>query len=69
MTYGMNIEFNSDYADAIIEHCQDMGITEQESWLHLLAAAAVLCPKRETSLMCLDNIYNDTEAAAARHSS
>jgi hypothetical protein len=39
MIFGMDIEFSTDHADSIIEHCQNRGMNEMESWLHLLAAA------------------------------
>ena len=62
MIFGMDIEFNADHSDSIIKHCQDRGMDEMESWLHLLTAAVSLCPKKEMSHITLDLIY-DSEAA------
>jgi len=64
MIFGMDIEFNTDHADSIIEHCQNRGMDEMESWLHLLAAAVSLCPKKEMSQAAIEMIH-DSEAAAA----
>ena len=64
MIFGMDIEFNTDHADSIIEHCQNRGMDEPESWLHLLAAAVSLCPNKEMSKITIEMIY-DSEAVAA----
>ena len=64
MIFGMDIEFNTDHADSIIEHCQNRGMDEQESWLHLLAAAVSLCPQKEMSQAAIEMIH-DSEVVAA----
>jgi|TARA_R110000824_G_scaffold354291_2_gene541400 hypothetical protein len=57
MIFGMDIDFNTDHADSIIEHCQNRGMNEMESWLHLLAAAVSLCPKKEMSQAAIEMIH------------
>ena len=57
MIFGMDLDFNSSHADSIIEHCQDSGMNEMESWLHLLAAVSCLCPKKEMSQAAIEMIY------------
>lgn len=58
MILGMDIEFNPDHADSILEHCQNSGMNEMESWLHLIAAAVSLCPKKEMSQAAIELIYD-----------
>jgi hypothetical protein len=62
MIYGMKgLDFNEDYAESIITHCKKTGMTDQEAWLHLLAAAAGLCPIEEMSKITLGLIYEDAK--------
>ena len=61
MTFGMDIAFNSDHADSIISSCEDLGLDEKQAWLHLLAAAASLCPIPDMSLKTLSLIYNEID--------
>ena len=58
MILGMDIEFNPDHADSILEHCQNSGMNKMESWLHLIAAAVSLCPKKEMSQAAIELIYD-----------
>tara|TARA_R110000823_G_scaffold253305_1_gene375818 strand:- start:514 stop:729 length:216 start_codon:yes stop_codon:yes gene_type:complete len=63
MIFGLDINFNPGYADSIIKHCHDTGMNEMESWLHLLTAAAALCPKKEMSQTAISMIYDAGEEA------
>ena len=63
MIFGMDIEFSTDHADSIIEHCQNRGMNEMESWLHLLAAAVSLCPKKDMTQAAIEMIHVSEEEA------
>lgn len=63
MIFGMDLDFNTNHADSIIEHCQNRGMNEMESWLHLLAAAVSLCPKKEMTQAAIEMIHVSAEEA------
>ena len=58
----MDIDFNSDHADSILEHCQNSDMNEMEAWLHLIVAAASLCPKKEMSRTVIELVYDEIES-------
>jgi len=58
MIFGMDINFNSGYADSIIQHCEKTGMNEMESWLHCISVAAGLCPSKEMTIAAIEMIYD-----------
>jgi|TARA_R110000851_G_scaffold181064_1_gene328723 hypothetical protein len=59
--FGMDITFDSEKASSIIDHCEQKGMDEMESWLHCMTVAAGLCPSKEMTLAAVEMIYSSAE--------
>ena len=64
MIFGMDMEFKTEHADSIVEHCQTNGLSEMETWLHCLSVAAGMNPSKEMTLMAVELIYSTTKIVA-----
>ena len=63
MAFGTDIDFEAALGDSILKHCKRQNMEDKAAWLHLLVAAASICPLRERSRITLDLIYDTAEAA------
>ena len=58
MIFGMDIDFKTEQADSIIQHCETaLGMDDMETWLHCLSVAAGTCPRKEMSIAAIEMIY------------
>ena len=63
MVFGLDIDFNEDHADSIVEHCcETKGMTDMEAWLHCLTVSASLCPSLEMTIETVMQIYAKADA-------
>ena len=59
MIFGMDIDFKTEQADSIIQHCETaLGMDDMEIWLHCLSVAVGMCPSKETTLAAVQMIYH-----------
>tara|TARA_R110000737_G_scaffold3588_1_gene12179 strand:- start:594 stop:824 length:231 start_codon:yes stop_codon:yes gene_type:complete len=64
MVFGLDIYFNADHADSIVEHCcEKKGMNDMEAWLHCLAVSASLCPSLEMTIETVMQIYAKADEA------
>ena len=58
MIFGMDIDFKTEQADSIIQHCETaLGMDDMETWLHCLSVAVGLCPSKDMTLAAVQIIY------------
>ncbi len=51
MIFGMDIDFKTEQADSIIQHCETaLGMDDMETWLHCLSVAVGLCPSKDMTI-------------------
>ena len=57
MIFGMDIDFKTEQADSIIQHCETaLGMDDMETWLHCLSVAVGLCPSKDMTIAAIEII-------------